>query len=127
MSRYIADAIRQEVAVRAGFRCEYCQIHQDDAFYPFQIDHIVSRKHGGQTLLDNLALACFPCNVNKSSDVGTILLPQQIFIRLFNPRLDSWNEHFSVESGRLYAKTTIGEATIKVLKMNEIERIIERS
>lgn len=126
MSRYIADSIRQAVAERADDRCEYCQTHRDDAFYSFQIDHIISLKHGGETSLDNLAFSCFPCNLNKSSDVGTILLPQQIFIRLFNPRTDQWNEHFSVESGKIYPKTSIGEATVKVLKMNEVERIIER-
>ena len=100
MSRYIAESTRQAVAERAGY--------------------------GGQTTLDNLAYACFPCNVNKSSDVGTVLLPQRIFVRLFNPRTERWEDHFSVAAGMLYAKTDIGSATIKVLKMNEIERIIER-
>lgn len=126
MSRYIADSMRQAVAERADYRCEYCQIHRDDAFYSFQIDHIISLKHGGETFLDNLALSCLPCNLNKSSDIGTILLPRKIFIRLFNPRIDPWGEHFSIESGKIYPKSSIGEATIKVLKMNEIERIIER-
>jgi len=126
MSRYIPETVRQTVAERADFRCEYCQIHQNEAFYPFQIDPIVSMKHGGKTLLDNLAYCCFPCNVNKGSDVGTVLLPQHIFIRLFNPRADHWEEHFSVVSGKLHPKTPIGEATIKVLKLNEVDRVIER-
>ena len=126
MSRYIAEAVRQIVAQRADYCCEYYHIHQDEVFYPFHIDHIISLKHGGITELDNLAYSCFPCNLHKSSDVGTFLLPQRVFIRLFNPRLDSWKEHFGMDLGRMYAKTSIGEATIKVLKMNEIERIIER-
>lgn len=126
MSRYIAESIRQMVAQRANNCCEYCHIHQDNAFYPFQIDHIISLKHGGATELENLAYSCFPCNLNKSSDVGTILLPERTFIRLFNPRLDNWSEHFGMDSGRMYAKSSIGEATIKVLKLNDIDRIIER-
>ena len=126
MSRYIAEYIRQMVAQRANCCCEYCHIHQDEVFYPFHIDHIISLKHGGVTELANLAYSCFPCNLNKGSDVGTFLLPEQVFTRLFNPRLDHWEKHFGIDSGRMYAKTSIGEATIKVLKMNEIERIIER-
>lgn len=47
MNRYIADSVRQLVAQRANYRCEYCGIHKDEAFYPFQIDHIISLKHGG--------------------------------------------------------------------------------
>ncbi|WP_428668609.1 hypothetical protein [Runella sp.] len=69
----------------------------------------------------------FPCNNNKGSDVGTVLLPDQTFIRLFNPRIDEWGGHFSIESGVIYAKTNLGEATIKVLKLNDIDRIIERT
>ena len=126
MSRYIAESTRLAVAERAEYRCEYCLIEQDDSFYPFQIDHIISLKHGGETSLDNLAYACFPCNVNKSSDVGTVLLPQRTFVRLFNPRIERWEDHFSVESGMFHASSAIGEATIKVLKLNEVERIIER-
>jgi hypothetical protein len=56
-----------------------------------------------------------------------MLLPNKIFIRLFNPRIDIWNEHFEIENGFIYAKTNIAQATVKVLKMNEIDRIIERS
>jgi hypothetical protein len=78
------------------------------------------------TILENLALACFPCNSDKGSDVGTILLPKMVFIRLFNPRIDIWAEHFDVFEGSFYAKTDIGEATIKVLNLNEIDKIIER-
>lgn len=118
--------MRQAVAKRADCQSEYCHIHRDDAFYSFQIDHTISLKHGGETFLDNLAFSCLPCNLNKSSDVGTISPPRQIFIRLFNPRMDPWDKCFSVGSGKIYPETSIGEATIKVLKLNESERIIER-
>ena len=126
MSRYIAESVRQMVAQRANYCCEYCHIHQHEVFYPFHIDHIISLKHGGVTESNNLVYSCFPCNLNKGSDVGTFLLPQQVFIRLFNPRSDRWEEHFGIDSGRMYDKISIGQATIKLLKMNEIERIIER-
>jgi len=43
----IGEQRRAEVARRAKHRCEYCLIHEDDVGFRHQIDHIVSRKHGG--------------------------------------------------------------------------------
>jgi HNH endonuclease len=127
MSRYIAENLRQLVALRANFCCEYCQISEEASFFSFQIDHIISLKHGGKTTSINLAYSCFPCNNAKGSDVGTVLLASRDFIRLFNPRIDIWQEHFLKENSVFYAKSQIGEATIKVLKLNDIDRIVERS
>jgi HNH endonuclease len=127
MSRYISESLKKRVIQRANNCCEYCLMENDVSFIPHQIDHIVSLKHEGLTNFDNLAYACFSCNNNKGSDIGTMLLPDKIFIRLFNPRIDFWYEHFEMESGVIYAKTNIAQATIKILKMNEIDRIIERS
>ena len=39
-------------------------------------------------------------------------------IRLFHPRLDDWNEHFSWDGPRLTGLTAIGRATIEALKLN---------
>jgi HNH endonuclease len=127
MSRYISESIRFFVAKRAGYCCEYCKIEEDISLYSFQIDHIISLKHGGKTDTANLAYSCFLCNNSKGSDVGTVFPPEMNFSRLFNPRNDIWNEHFVYEDCTFYAKTLIGEATIKVLKLNDIDRIIERS
>jgi hypothetical protein len=45
---------------------------------------------------------------------------------LFNPRKDTWQDHFEVENGVFYGKTEVGEATIKLLELNTTEYIIER-
>jgi 5-methylcytosine-specific restriction endonuclease McrA len=127
MSRYISESLKKSVIQRANYCCEYCLMENDVSFIPHQIDHVISLKHEGDTSLENLAYSCFSCNNNKGSDIGTMLLPNKIFIRLFNPRIDIWNEHFEIENGVIYAKTIIAQATVKVLKMNEIDRIIERS
>lgn len=126
MSRKVPETIRLILAKRAGYCCEYCKIPMSASFYSFQADHIISWKHGGITELINLAWACFPCNNIKGTDIGTMLLPDRTFVRLFNPREELWDEHFEMEQGVIYAKTKIGEATIKVLKLNEVDRIIER-
>ena len=54
----VTDALRAVVAQRANGRCEYCLIDEQDTGFPHQVDHIVSRKHGGPSTLENLALAC---------------------------------------------------------------------
>ena len=126
MSQYIAENIRQSVALRADYRCEYCRIHRDDLFFIYQIDHIISLKHDGLTEIDNLAFACSLCNQNKGPNLGTYLSGSKRLVRLFNPRQDKWFAHFEVQNGEILPKTRIGAATIKVLDMNNIDRIILR-
>jgi hypothetical protein len=67
---------------------------QDFDELPFQIDHIIARKHGGPTSEDNLALACFYCNTNKGPNVAGIDPEIGELVRLFNPRKDNWAHHF---------------------------------
>jgi hypothetical protein len=35
---------------RAGHRCEYCLIREQDTGFPLEVDHIISRKHGGDSI-----------------------------------------------------------------------------
>lgn len=58
MTRYISDSLRKKVEKRANYVCEYCLISIEETFFGGEIDHIVSIKHGGQTVFENLALAC---------------------------------------------------------------------
>ncbi|MGA2136486.1 MAG: HNH endonuclease signature motif containing protein [Bryobacteraceae bacterium] len=43
-------------------RCEYCLIHEDDAAFSHEVDHVIGRQHGGRTVADNLAYSCMVCN-----------------------------------------------------------------
>jgi 5-methylcytosine-specific restriction endonuclease McrA len=126
MSRYISENLRLDVALSANFRCEYCKVYEDNLFYSFQIDHIISTKHGGETLIDNLAYSCSMCNQNKGSNLGTYLPDSKRLVRLFHPRNDNWNTHFEVNEGEIIGRTRIGLATIKVLELNNPDRIILR-
>jgi hypothetical protein len=47
-------------------------------------------------------------------------------IHLFNPRKHNWFEHFEVIEGAFLPKSDIAAATIKVLDLNNINRILER-
>ena len=127
MSRYVPDSLRVMVAKRAGFRCEYCKIAEQFSFFSFHVEHIISIKHGGQTIESNLAYACSICNYNKGTDIATILSNITHPVRLYNPRIDKWEEHFSiVPVGELLPLTNIAIATINLLKLNHPDAIIER-
>lgn len=47
MGSDITEALRNEVARRADHRCEYCLIREGDIAFRLQVDHVISRKHGG--------------------------------------------------------------------------------
>ena len=127
MSRYVSETLRNFVIKRANSRCEYCKIHLENSFFTFHLEHIISIKHGGKTVQENLALACPICNLNKGSDVATFIEDIEVMIRFYNPRIDKWDEHFTLEStGFISSKSIIGNATVKILNLNHPDSIIER-
>jgi hypothetical protein len=126
MSKVISDELRRLVTARAGHSCEYCLIHEEDTFFGCEVDHIISLKHGGKTEADNLAYSCMICNRRKGTDLGSILEPGTVLIRFFNPRLDSWKEHFRLDGAAIHPLTEIGEVTTKIFGFNTSERILER-
>lgn len=126
MSNYISPEIRQIVASRASHICEYCLIAEEDAYFRFQVEHIISRKHGGSSELENLALACVFCNRYKGSDIASLIPETNKLIRFYNPRGDRWNEHFRLNGVIIESLTEIGEATVRILQMNHEDQILER-
>ncbi len=124
MRQAIPEKIRNFVANRANFRCEYCQIHSDDMFLSFEIDHVIPLKHGGTNATENLAFACPHCNQHKGSDFATLFGDD--IVRLFNPRLEKWSAHFETFNGLISPKTRIGEASLKIFKFNQPDLLILR-
>lgn len=118
--------IRLVVASRADHLCEYCLIAEDDTFFGCQVDHIISLKHRGQTKTDNLAYACAFCNRFKGTDIASLSSQTGELVRLFNPRLDRWSDHFRLQGLSIQARTDIGEVTVRILRFNDNERILER-
>lgn len=120
-----------EVRRRAGHRCEYCLIPQALFRRPFHIEHIIAKQHGGTTDLDNLALACWQCNLKKGPNLTGIDPESGEVTRLFHPRNDTWTEHFAfreAKSGRIeiLGLTPVGRATARLLDMNEELRQVLR-
>jgi hypothetical protein len=126
MSQRFSTTIRQLVALRANYRCEYCRKPDMVANFKFHIEHIIGRQHGGSDHPDNLAYACSNCNWKKGPNISTVLSENGPIVSLFNPRTENWFKHFTVEHGVIYAQTDVGEGTLRLLDFNSIERILER-
>ena len=113
-----------QVAARANYRCEYCLAPEELSGKEFQVEHIVPVSAGGADELNNLALACFRCNLSKGTAQAEQLSPGDQPVRLFNPRTDDWNTCFEFvltpdsEAARIVAKNDIGRASVSRLRMN---------
>lgn len=121
----ISAELRAEVVQRAIFRCEYCLLHEDDAAFSHEVDHIISRQHGGEAIADNLAYACLVCNRHKGSNIASVA-PSGNLVPLFNPRLAQWNDHFRLNGAVIEPLDPVGEVTARVLRLNITERVMRR-
>ena len=119
----ISAALRRQVRERASERCEYCLLAEVQAFFPHEPDHIIAQKHGGQTVLQNLAMACFDCNRFKGSDIASVDPVSGVLTPIFNPRIDRWTEHFRFDDDRIVPVTSIGRATERLLRLNLPHRV----
>jgi len=126
MADVISQQLRREIRARAGARCEYCLMVEALLLAGCEVDHNISRKHGGTTEFSNLALSCARCNRAKGTDVGSVRPGSGEFIRLYNPRRDRWDEHFRIDGARIIGLTPIGQATVGLLQFNQDERLLER-
>lgn len=125
-STYISVSLRRLVEERANYRCEYCLIPALVAFFPHEIDHVIAKKHGGETDANNLAFTCWRCNRHKGSDLGSFDPQTGEFCFLFNPRTQKWSEHFAFDNLKIIGQTAIGRTTVRLLQLNSNKRIAER-
>ncbi|PYL07286.1 MAG: HNH endonuclease [Verrucomicrobia bacterium] len=126
MNSRVNPETRRIVASRANLVCEYCLIAEEDAYFRFQVEHIISRKHGGFSSLGNLAFACVFCNRYKGSDIASLKPGTNQLVRFYNPRTDRWREHFQLKGVLIEFFTEIGEATVRILQMNHDDQLLER-
>ena len=114
---------RAFVRQRAGNCCEYCGLHQGaELFFTFHIEHIVARQHGGGDDVENLALACYHCNLHKGTNLTSIDPVTGAVAPLFHPRTMKWTEHFIRNGSLLDGQTATGRTTVVLLKMNASDR-----
>ena len=119
---------RARVWERAGRRCEYCQLHQDDSpLALLHVEHILPKFHGGSDDLDNLALACIDCNLHKGTNLTGLDPETNQITELFHPRRHRWDEHFAWHGLHLHGTTAIGRTTIRVFHINSEDQLALRS
>jgi antitoxin (DNA-binding transcriptional repressor) of toxin-antitoxin stability system len=117
---YIPVELRRLVISRADHRCEYCHIHEDDTYFGCEVDHVISEKHGGPTVAENLAYAClakssFATSVhyNESSGFRGALQVREVGEPPSITR-DPMNQRCSTEGALTVPTITIEEAQAKL-------------
>ncbi len=114
----ITQALQEQVILRARNRCEYCQLSQLGQEATFHLDHVIPRVAGGLTTIENLALACVSCSLRKWARQTAPDPDTGEDVPLFNPRTQSWTEHFRWDGERLVPLTPIGRTTVAALALN---------
>jgi hypothetical protein len=118
----ISPLLRQQVRIRAGCACEFCDVSEVDAGGTLTVDHFHPQSKGGTDTLDNLVYCCITCNQFKQDYWAT---PTQT--PLWNPRQESASIHFlELENGHLLPLTPTGEWTIKRLRLNRALLVAHR-
>lgn len=118
------SGVRAFVRARANDRCEYCLLPQA-VFKPrrFHVEHIIPKQHQGGDDAENLAFACEWCNLHKGPNLtGIDDVTRQVAL-LYNPRKDRWADHFEVREGVVSGRTPTGRASVRVMNMNNQQRV----
>lgn len=129
MSRsHIPVVVRERVRRAAADCCGYCLSRQELVLGRLHLEHIIPSAKGGTDDEENLWLACSLCNSYKGTQTTAIDPLTSDEVPLFNPRRQSWSEHFRwVEGGtQIEGLTPCGRATVVALQLNNVLAITVR-
>ena len=118
---YIPVEIARRVRKAARNRCGYCLSPQHLVMARLQIEHLIPRAKGGLTEEENLWLSCPLCNAYKADQVSARDPETGETVALFNPRSQSWFDHFRwTDDGlRIVGLTHVGRATVAALRLSD--------
>jgi hypothetical protein len=127
--RRVPRPLRERVAQAARHSCGYCRTPERIAGFRLTVEHILPEAKGGETVEENLWLACYACNEFKGAQVQGRDPVSNRLVRLFNPRQDKWREHFrwSEDGTEIIGLTPRGRATAALLQLNRLELVAARS
>ncbi|MBD1919780.1 HNH endonuclease [Microcoleus sp. FACHB-831] len=123
----IPASLRRLVIQRADNRCEYCGISQIGQVATFHIDHILPVVAGGETIAENLALACVSCSLRKGARQNLEDSETGEVVSIFNPRQQVWKEHFDWNGVQVVGLTATGRATMQALDLNRATMLAIRA
>lgn len=111
-------AIKEPLLKSSNKKCAYCECILQETDSYCQIEHFHPKSLYPQEVVvwENLLPACGRCNAPKGNH-DTVDIP------IINPYKDVPKEHLSTQGCRLYSKTEIGKMTIKVLNLNDYDRL----
>ena len=120
MSRHVSASLRRQVRRWFANRCAYCQTAEDLTVTVFEVEHILPRSAGGESVLANLCLACPACNRYKGDRTWAIDPQTGESVPLFHPQSQGWSDHFgwNDDKSEIVAQTDVGRATVAALRMN---------
>lgn len=125
----IPATLREPVVRRAGGRCEYCRLPQETQVATFPVDHVFPSVLGGETSLENLALACPRCNARKWMHTQAEDPLSGELVPFFNPRTQDWHEHFrwrEEDQAWIEGTSPTGRATAAWLHLNSSQHVLVR-
>jgi 5-methylcytosine-specific restriction endonuclease McrA len=127
--RRISSAVRANIMADAEYRCGYCLAPQAVCNWLFEIEHIIPMSAGGSDEEENLWLSCSACNRYKGKQIKARDPRTKRVVRLFNPRRQSWQRHFSwsPDGTRIIGRTACGRATVQALKLNHERAVTARA
>ena len=115
------------VAQRVGHRCEYYHAPEVIFNFSFEVEHIIPLAPEGVDAEHNWALACRSCNLYKYTHIKAVDPENNKQVRLFHPRKDRWEQHFTSDpSGNIIGTTAIGRSTVACLRMNSQSQVAAR-
>lgn len=120
MSAYIPVELQRQIRSRFADCCAYCRTAESLTVSTFEFEHIVPLARGGETIFENLCLACPSCNRYKAVRQAATDPTTQAEVPLFHPQQQSWADHFqwNEEATEMVGLTPTGRATVDALKMN---------
>ncbi len=124
----ISEELREKVRQQAGNRCGYCLAYQEFVLGVLEMEHIVPVAAGGSDDEENLWLACRACNNAKGTKMEGLDPLTRRHVPLFNPRRQSWWEHFrwSASGVEIIGITPTGRATVIALDLNNVISLMVR-
>ena len=113
---------------QAKNRCGFCLNPQELMPYKLEIEHIFPKALGGESTEENLWLACRECNSHKAKKIKAVDTLTGKTVKLFNPRRQSWREHFEFnqDNSQIIGKTACGRATVESLQINNFYQTTAR-
>ncbi|MBC8446802.1 MAG: HNH endonuclease [Chloroflexi bacterium] len=120
ISTRIPRSLRQRVVAASRNQCAYCHTLTSITGARLVVDHIIPQAAGGETVWENLCLACHSCNEFKGAQVEAQDPLTGESVPLFHPRRQQWRQHFhwSENGSEIVGLTPVGRATVAALNMN---------